>query len=29
MFVLTKELQALGLDVELFESKKDVEGNDE
>jgi len=29
MFVLTKELQALGLDVELYESKKDVEGDDE
>jgi DNA-directed RNA polymerase beta subunit len=29
MFVLTKELQALGMDVELFESKKDVEGDDE
>jgi len=25
MFVLTKELQALGLDVDLFESKKEVE----
>jgi len=29
MFVLTKELQALGLDVDLFESKKDVEGENE
>ena len=26
MFVLTKELQALGLDTELYESKKEVEG---
>ncbi|MFK5975707.1 MAG: DNA-directed RNA polymerase subunit beta [Sulfurovum sp.] len=26
MFVLTKELQALGLDTELYESKKKVEG---
>jgi DNA-directed RNA polymerase subunit beta len=25
MFVLTKELQALGLDTELYESKKEVE----
>jgi DNA-directed RNA polymerase beta subunit len=29
MFVLTKELQALGLDTELYESKKEVEGEDE
>ncbi len=29
MFVLTKELQALGLDVELFEKKRKVEGEDE
>jgi len=29
MFVLTKELQALGLDVDLFESKKEVEGENE
>ncbi|MEA3492661.1 MAG: DNA-directed RNA polymerase subunit beta [Campylobacterota bacterium] len=29
MFVLTKELQALGLDVELYEKKKEVEGEDE
>jgi DNA-directed RNA polymerase beta subunit len=29
MFVLTKELQALGMDVELYESKKDVESDDE
>jgi len=29
MFVLTKELQALGLDAELYESKKEVEGEDE
>jgi DNA-directed RNA polymerase beta subunit len=29
MFVLTKELQALGMDVELYESKKDVEGDNE
>jgi len=29
MFVLTKELQALGLDTELYESKKQVEGEDE
>ena len=27
--VLTKELQALGLDTELYESKKEVEGEDE
>jgi DNA-directed RNA polymerase beta subunit len=29
MFVLTKELQALGLDTELYESKKEVEGDNE
>ena len=29
MFVLTKELQALGLDTELYESKKEVEGENE
>ncbi|MEA3419638.1 MAG: DNA-directed RNA polymerase subunit beta [Campylobacterota bacterium] len=29
MFVLTKELQALGLDVELYEKKKEVEVEDE
>jgi len=29
MFVLTKELQALGLDAELYESKKEVESDDE
>jgi DNA-directed RNA polymerase beta subunit len=29
MFVLTKELQALGLDAELYESKKEVESEDE
>ena len=29
MFVLTKELQALGLDTELYESKKAVEGEHE
>ena len=29
MFVLTKELQALGLDVDLYESKKEVEGENE
>jgi DNA-directed RNA polymerase beta subunit len=29
MFVLTKELQALGLDVDLFESRKEVEGENE
>jgi len=29
MFVLTKELQALGLDTELYESKKEVESEDE
>ncbi len=29
MFVLTKELQALGLDVDLFENKKEAEGEDE
>ena len=29
MFVLTKELQALGLDAELYESKKEVEGDNE
>jgi len=29
MFVLTKELQALGLDVDLFESKKEVESENE
>jgi len=29
MFVLTKELQALGLDTELYESKKVVEGENE
>jgi len=29
MFVLTKELQALGLDVELYEKKKEVESEDE
>ena len=29
MFVLTKELQALGLDVELYEKKKETEGEDE
>ena len=29
MFVLTKELQALGLDTELYESKKEVEMEDE
>ncbi len=29
MFVLTKELQALGLDAQLFEEKKEVESEDE
>jgi len=29
MFVLTKELQALGLDVELYEKKKEEEGDNE
>jgi DNA-directed RNA polymerase beta subunit len=29
MFVLTKELQALGLDVDLYQSKKEVEGENE
>ncbi|MCB4747113.1 MAG: DNA-directed RNA polymerase subunit beta [Sulfurovum sp.] len=29
MFVLTKELQALGLDAELYENKKEVESEDE
>jgi len=29
MFVLTKELQALGLDTELYESKKEVESENE
>jgi len=29
MFVLTKELQALGLDAEVYESKKEVEGENE
>jgi DNA-directed RNA polymerase beta subunit len=29
MFVLTKELQALGLDTELYESKKEVETENE
>jgi len=29
MFVLTKELQALGLDAELFENKKEEEANNE
>ena len=29
MFVLTKELQALGLDVELYEKNKEVEGENE
>ena len=29
MFVLTKELQALGLDVELYEKKEEVEVEDE
>ena len=29
MFVLTKELQALGLDVDLYESQKEVEGENE
>jgi DNA-directed RNA polymerase beta subunit len=29
MFVLTKELQALGLDAELYESNKEVEGENE
>jgi DNA-directed RNA polymerase beta subunit len=29
MFVLTKELQALGLDTELYESKKEVESDNE
>ena len=29
MFVLTKELQALGLDVDLYESNKEVEGENE
>ncbi len=29
MFVLTKELQALGLDVELYQKKKEVEGENE
>ena len=29
MFVLTKELQALGLDAQLFESKKETESEDE
>jgi len=29
MFVLTKELQALGLDTELYESKKEEEGDNE
>jgi DNA-directed RNA polymerase beta subunit len=29
MFVLTKELQALGLDTELYESKKEVEAENE
>jgi len=29
MFVLTKELQALGLDVELYEEKKEEEGDNE
>ena len=29
MFVLTKELQALGLDVELYEKKKEKEGENE
>ena len=29
MFVLTKELQALGLDTELYESKKEVEATNE
>ncbi|RLA68413.1 MAG: DNA-directed RNA polymerase subunit beta [Epsilonproteobacteria bacterium] len=29
MFVLTKELQALGLDVDLYESKKEVESENE
>jgi DNA-directed RNA polymerase beta subunit len=29
MFVLTKELQALGLDVELYEKKNDMESEDE
>jgi hypothetical protein len=28
MFVLTKELQGLGLDVELYEKKNVVEGDD-
>jgi DNA-directed RNA polymerase beta subunit len=27
LFVLTKELQALGLDVELYEKKNDQEGD--
>jgi len=29
MFVLTKELQALGLDVELYQKSKEVEANNE
>ncbi len=29
MFVLTKELQALGLDAELYEKKKEVEGDED
>ena len=29
MFVLTKELQALGLDVELYQKNKEVEGENE
>jgi DNA-directed RNA polymerase beta subunit len=29
MFVLTKELQALGLDAELYAPKKEVEVEDE
>jgi len=29
MFVLTKELQSLGLDVDLYESNKEVEGENE
>jgi DNA-directed RNA polymerase beta subunit len=29
MFVLTKELQALGLDTELYESNKNLEGDNE
>ena len=29
MFVLTKELQALGLDVELYKKKEEEEGEDD